>query len=326
MGRLNTIRIDYGALPNKPGLPKVQKFCAEELGLKRGEVIRIQTSRILNVTFVTVVDLALANKVCEKHGNKHAMTGSDKKKYPVTITMEDGTVLVKLHDLSTDVSNEDVAKFLAQYGDVHDVYEEQLGDDQEFAGAYTGIRIAKMVVKNNIASWVTVNGEFSHCSYFGQRQTCRHCHDFIHIGVGCVQNKKLFVQKTYADAAKQPAKPQQAKPKSNPPTPQLPKEDGKKKPAGGLPKEPKDPNPTETRTANPDKPSTSKNADENQSMPPPPTPSGPGKQQSPTDEKNENKTDGDGNETDSSTSSRRSQRNKSKRQKYNEQDGEDEEL
>ncbi|KAL9704610.1 hypothetical protein quinque_008128 [Culex quinquefasciatus] len=209
MGRQNTIRIDYGALPNKPGMQKVQTFCAENLGLKRGEVIRIQSSRALGVTFVTVVDLDLALKVCEEHNKKHELTGSDKKQHPVTITIEDGTVLVKLYDLSEDVPNTAVAKFLEQYGEVRDVYEETLDETQAFAGAYTGVRIAKMVVKQNIGSWVVINFELTNLSYFGQRQTCKHCHDYLHVGVGCVQNKKLLVQKTFADAVKQPAKPQQ---------------------------------------------------------------------------------------------------------------------
>lgn len=169
-------------------MQKVQTFCAEKLGLKRGEVIRIQSSRALGVTFVTVVDLDLALKVCEEHNKKHELTGSDKKQHPVTITIEDGTVLVKLYDLSEDVPNTAVAKFLEQYGEVRDVYEETLDDTQAFAGAFTGVRIAKMVVKQNIGSWVVINSELTNLSYFGQRQTCKHCHDYLHVGVGCVQN------------------------------------------------------------------------------------------------------------------------------------------
>lgn len=334
MGRINTIRIDYGALPNKPSLTKVQKFCSEKLGLKRGEVIRIQNSRVLNVTFVTVIDLNLANKLCEEHGHNHEMTGADKKQYPVTISMEDGTVLVKMYDLSTDVSNDAVAKFLEQYGDVHDVYEDQLGDDQEFAGAYTGIRIAKMVVKQNIPSWVTINGELTQLSFFGQRQTCRHCYDFLHVGVGCVQNKKLLVQKTYADAAKQPAKPQPSKTKLPPPptVPKLLSADGKKKQLAGPSKPSKDKSTDEKPAGIPDK--TAATVDKNCSQflkPLPPAEPQECSQSQPLPAGGEEminlaaESKSDGNETDSSTTSRRSKRNKNKRQKYNENQQEEEE-
>ena len=313
MGRQNTIRIDYGALPNKPNLQKVQKFCAEKLGLKRGEVIRIQSSRALGVTFVTLVDLDLAIKVCEEHNKKHQLTGSDKKQYSVAITVEDGTVLVKLFDLSDDVPNNAVAKFLERYGEVQDVYEETLDDTEEFAGAYTGVRIAKMVVKENIASWVTISGELTHLSYYGQRQTCKHCLDFLHIGVGCVQNKKLLVQKTFADAVKQPAKPLGPNPKPKPQEqPPKPKGDGK---GPLLPLTPVE-KPKKSKRDTPNQLSNEGNGSSPQ-MPPPAgvLPSGSGLQENfiylhphaggaamskPPSGKS------DGNETDSSTSSRKS--------------------
>ncbi|EDS44494.1 conserved hypothetical protein [Culex quinquefasciatus] len=132
-----------------------------------------------------------------------------------------------------------VAKFLERYGEFRDVYEEQLGDDQEFVGVYTGIRVAKMVVRENIGSWITINGEDTKCQYYAQKATCKHCHDYLDIGVGCVQNKKLLVQKNFADAVKQPTKPAMPQLQPNPQqplNPQKPKpkpNGGKLKPSGG---------------------------------------------------------------------------------------------
>ncbi|KAL9694634.1 hypothetical protein quinque_013919 [Culex quinquefasciatus] len=133
-----------------------------------------------------------------------------------------------------------VAKFLERYGEFRDVYEEQLGDDQEFVGVYTGIRVAKMVVRENIGSWITINGEDTKCQYYAQKATCKHCHDYLDIGVGCVQNKKLLVQKNFADAVKQPTKPAMPQLQPNPQqplNPQKPKpkpNGGKLKPSGAL--------------------------------------------------------------------------------------------
>lgn len=203
MGRReNTFRIDFANVPKKPDNAKVHKFCATILGLKQGEVLRIQNSRTLGVSFVKVVDLELAQKICEEHDNKHDIT-VDGKKYPLRITLEDGAVEVRLYDLSEDVSDQKIADFLSRYGDVISIREQRCGADTDFPGISTGVRIAKMVVKRNIESWVTVDGEVTSLSYFGQLQTCRHCREYIHIGATCVQNKKLLVQKSYADAAKQ---------------------------------------------------------------------------------------------------------------------------
>lgn len=239
MGRLNTVRISYGSLPNKPSLGKVQTFCLKELGLQKGQVLRFQNSRALGVTFVTVTDLGLAREIVNEHGDIHYLTGSDGKEYPLTITLEDGAVDVKVYDLSEDVTNLDLYDFLSKYGEVRGIREEKLAEDQEFAGAFTGVRIARMVVRQNIDSWITINGELTQLTYFGQRQTCRHCRDFLHIGATCVQNKKLTVQKSYADAAKQPAKPNlpnQGGKNPNKPT----KPQGPNKPQG--PANPKGPN------------------------------------------------------------------------------------
>lgn len=67
-----------------------------------------------------------------------------------------------------------------------------------------------MVVKKNIPSLVTIRGEDTAVAYKGQRQTCLHCQEFVHVGIPCVQNKKLLVQKlaadqSYANVAKQSA-------------------------------------------------------------------------------------------------------------------------
>lgn len=57
-----------------------------------------------------------------------------------------------------------------------------------------------MKVKQNIPSYVVIDGELTALSYYGQKQTCKHCQDYAHNGISCVENKKLLVQKTYADA------------------------------------------------------------------------------------------------------------------------------
>lgn len=151
--------------------------------------------------FVKVVDLALAQRICKEHDNKHEIS-VDGKKYPLRITLEDGAVEVRLTDLS-DVSDQNIIEFLARYGDVITVREQRCGAGTDFPGISTGVRIVKMTVKRNIESWVTIDGEVTNVSYYGQLQTCRHCREYIHIGATCAQNKKLLVQKSYADAAKQ---------------------------------------------------------------------------------------------------------------------------
>lgn len=205
--RENTFRIDYTNVPKKPTSEEVHQFVGATLGLKRGEVLRIQYSRNLGIAFVKTACLEVAQKIVAENDDKHELT-ADGKAYKLQLKMEDGAVEVRLFNLSEDVSNAKITKFLAAYGEVLSIREEVWDEKHLFAGLPTGVRVARMVVKRNIASYVTIDSETTHLAYYGQQQTCKYCSEFAHNGVSCVQNKKLLVQKlaastaSYADVAK----------------------------------------------------------------------------------------------------------------------------
>lgn len=149
-----------------------------------------------------VVNLEFAQKIVAEHDDKHE-TEVDGKVYKLRITLEDGSVEVKLTDLSEDISNEQISEYLSSYGEVLSVTEQLWDSKYRFAGLPTGTRIVRMVVKRNIESYITIDGQTTNVVYFGQLHTCRYCSEFVHNGISCVQNKKLLVQKTYANVAKQ---------------------------------------------------------------------------------------------------------------------------
>lgn len=202
--RENTFRIDYANVPRKPSFEELHDFVATTLGLQYEQVVQLQPSRALGCAFVKVVDLELARRIVAEHDNKHE-TEVDGKIYKLRITLEDGAVEVKLTDLSEDITNEQVAEFLSAYGEVLTITNQVWDSKYRFAGLPTGARIARMMVKRNIKSYVTIDGQTTNVTYFGQLQTCKYCSEFVHNGISCVQNKKLLVQKTYANVAKEPA-------------------------------------------------------------------------------------------------------------------------
>lgn len=75
--------------------------------------------------------------------------------------------------------------------------------EYEYVGVPLGIWSARMVLRQNIDSWVTIDGEQAYIVYKGQIQSCKHCHEQSHAGISCVQNKKLLLQKSYANVTKQ---------------------------------------------------------------------------------------------------------------------------
>lgn len=186
----------------KPSFEELHDFVATTLGLQYDQVVQLQPSRALGCAFVKVVDLELARKIVEEHDNKHE-TEIDGKSYKLRITLEDGAVEVKLSDLSEDITNEQIAEFLGAYGEVLTITHQVWDSKYRFAGLPTGVRIVRMMVKRNIESYVTIDGQTTNVCYFGQLQTCKYCSEFVHNGISCVQNKKLLVQKTYANVAKE---------------------------------------------------------------------------------------------------------------------------
>lgn len=192
--RENTFRIEFSNLPKKPSFENIHRFIAEALGLSKTQVVRVQINHYLWCAFVKCVDLATAQSIVQQHDNRHEIDISGKK-YKLRILMEDGAVEVRLHDLSEDVSDESIMDYMSQYGQVLAIEELAWSDKYAFDEIPSGIRLVKMILKHPIKSYVTVEGETTYVTYFGQKHTCRHCHEYIHSGIPCTQNKKLLVQK-----------------------------------------------------------------------------------------------------------------------------------
>lgn len=242
MRRENTFKIDYSQFSVKPSIEKLYGFCRSVLGLKREDIKRLQGHRGGQCAFVKVSDLALAQKVVDEHDGKHEVE-CDGKKHKLRITLEDGSVEVRVYDLPEAVPEEKVeekvANFLSAYGEVISIREVLWGESNESEGIPLGVWSARMLVKRNIDSWVTIDGEQAFVVYKGQLQSCRHCKEQSHTGISCVQNKKLLFQKSYANVTKQtgqatgsttghqPKKPAGVKPPKPPST----KPVGKKPPA-----------------------------------------------------------------------------------------------
>lgn len=144
--------------------------------------------------FIKVTDQTIAQRIVDQYDNKfdYEVKGV---KYKLRIRMADGCVDVRLHDLSENTTDEQIRKHMSCYGEVLSVQELLWSDKHYFPGFPSGIRQVRMVLREPIKSYVTIDGDTTHVTYPKQRQTCRHCGEFMHTGISCVQNKKLLVQK-----------------------------------------------------------------------------------------------------------------------------------
>ena len=192
--RENTFKVDLTNFPKRPSFEELHKFVHEQVGLSIDQVLRLQMNHAQNCAHVKCCDLKTAQDAVEHHNERHVME-VNKSKIKVRLMMDDGGVEVKIHDLSENVRSEDIAAFLKQYGDVISIKELVWGDSFAYKGVSSGVRIAKMILRRHIKSFVSIQGEQSLITYRNQPQTCKHCQNLQHPGSTCVENKKLLGQK-----------------------------------------------------------------------------------------------------------------------------------
>lgn len=192
--RENTFLVDFGNIPKKPTSEEVHTFVGRHLGVTREQLVQIQLHHIDDCVYVKLTNLLLAQKIVSDHDNKHDFVVKGVK-YKLRLRMADGGIEVKLHDLSENVTSEQISRHMTAYGEVLSIDWLVFGDKHHFPGLRSGVRQVKMVLREPIKSYVTIAGETTLVTYPKQRQTCRHCTEYLHIGISCVQNKKLLAQK-----------------------------------------------------------------------------------------------------------------------------------
>lgn len=170
----------------------------EVIGLRLDQIKRLQMNHSLCCAHVKCIDLKTALDAVDQHNERHELE-IDGRKIKVRLVMDDGGVEIKIHDLSENVSNDEIAAYLQQFGDVQSVRERVWGDNFACKGISSGIRVAKMTLRKHIKSFIIIQGEQTLITYRNQPQTCKHCSNLAHPGSTCVQNKKLLGQKMISE-------------------------------------------------------------------------------------------------------------------------------
>lgn len=192
--RENTFRVDFTNLPKKPTSEEVHTFVSRHLGVTRAQLVKLQISHTDDCAFVKVTDHSTAQRIVDTHDNTHEYDVKGVK-YKLRIRMADGGVEVRLHDLSENITDEQISRHMTSYGEVLSVEDLFWSDKHVFSGCASGIKQIKMILREPIKSYITIQGETTFVTYPKQRQTCKHCGEYMHTGISCVQNKKLLAQK-----------------------------------------------------------------------------------------------------------------------------------
>lgn len=187
--RVNTFKVDFKTFKTRPSFTDIHAFINGVLGLRNDQLKRLQMHHIHNCAYVKCVDRQTAEMIVEQHDMKHSIE-VDGVQYKVRLSMDDECTEVKVYDLSENITNDDIAECLKQYGKVHSVQEQVWGPTFACEGIPSGVRVVKMTLQRHIKSVITVQGEQTLITYKNQPKSCRHCLQPLHAGRTCSDNRK----------------------------------------------------------------------------------------------------------------------------------------
>ncbi|KXJ80066.1 hypothetical protein RP20_CCG026746 [Aedes albopictus] len=175
--RKNTIVVDFGILPTRPEIAKIQQFLEKDIQLQLSDVENIQLHHIRGCVLIEVKDSDTAIRYQQLHNNRHIIMHGDKA-FRIPVYVENEAVPVRVLDLPPAMKHTTVIDFLTQYGKVQSVTRERWKNF--FPGVYNGVRILHMKIERPIPSYVTIEGHETSISYPGMQKTCRQCNQPAH--------------------------------------------------------------------------------------------------------------------------------------------------
>lgn len=101
----------------------------------------------------------------------------------VLVTMVDQTrTWVKVYYLPFEVTNNELADALREFGHVHSVRQDKMSLHED---VYNGIRTVSMTIRKSIPSYIAIDGFDVYVFYRGQAKTCRICQRTGHLQKNC---------------------------------------------------------------------------------------------------------------------------------------------
>ncbi|XP_049295853.1 uncharacterized protein LOC125770392 [Anopheles funestus] len=164
----STLIVDFSKVPSKFAIAEMMCFVTNNLQLKKDHMKRVHYRPSSRTVCIDVKDQRRAFHVLAGNdGIKHTVTFCGKK-YNIPIAMDDGSIVVQLHDVPSSVTNEQVYEALGQYGTVITMGEGRWADKTAFASLLNGYRFVQIIVTTPIPQYVEIAGQRTLASYRGQ--------------------------------------------------------------------------------------------------------------------------------------------------------------
>lgn len=180
-----TFVINFRVVPNKLKYPEIFAFITNKLGLSVTDLkhLQITNSRV----FIGTDSPQTAQDIVQDHNMQHQIE-QDGKLYRIPLSMEDGSVEVRIHDLRPRINNKQVAIRMREYGEILSIREEVWKD--YCPGVPNGVRVLRMKLSKAIPSYISVDTDMTLVTYKGQVATCKHCNRRVHYSQKCSEYAK----------------------------------------------------------------------------------------------------------------------------------------
>lgn len=157
--RKNILVVDFGVLPARPEMSKVEKFLYENIKLKLNDVASIQLHSIRNCVLVELVSAEVALKYQNGNNLKHVIV-HEGRGFKIPVYVDDAAVTVWIHDLSTDIPHIVVKNYMKErYGLVLSIGRERW--KHYFSGNPNSVRLLRMHLSKPIPSYIEIENQLT---------------------------------------------------------------------------------------------------------------------------------------------------------------------
>lgn len=193
--RERTFVINFSEALKKPKIETVTDYLFNIIAIASERIRSVQANLSRGITYVEVDDEEYAMQIVETHDRKHEVRYEDYK-FTVPLHMEDGTTLVKVHDLPPQMGNDLIKQEMSRFGEVLSIKNETWESPSPLKGIINGVRAIRIRLQEQIPSYINIAGHFTLVTHKNQLITCRHCGRAVHIGMRCADVGQLLQNRT----------------------------------------------------------------------------------------------------------------------------------
>lgn len=192
---VSTVKVKYSSL-ERPKDSEIVHFM-EESGIDAKEIIGFFRTNNESAFYIKFIDNACVRKSVERLKSTKYICIGERTYSTETSIVDSFTVVVQLHNLPYEISDDIVRQRLSKYEKVLDITWEEVKMNNGH-NIFNGVRLVKMELSNTIPPFIYILDIKIRTYYKNQQYMCYKCNSFEHHRESCdkVTRKSMSMQST----------------------------------------------------------------------------------------------------------------------------------